>query len=80
MEPLDFPEAIPPRGENHYLGQYISVFDENGKLAEIIWVRHRRNLMSNFQQTVLLSRPTWFQVFNQRNGTIIGSLPTPGMR
>ena len=22
----------------------------------------------------------WFQVFNQRDGSVIGSLPTPGMR
>jgi hypothetical protein len=49
MEPLEFPEAIPPRGENHYLGRYVAVFNEIGKLVEIIWVRYRRNLMFEFQ-------------------------------
>ena len=24
MEPLDYPEAIPPRGENHYLGRFVA--------------------------------------------------------
>jgi hypothetical protein len=38
MEPLEFPDAIPPRGENHYLGRYVAIFDDEGKLTEIIWV------------------------------------------
>jgi hypothetical protein len=45
MEPRKFPDAIPPRGENHYLGRCVATFDDDGILAQIIWVGHRRNLM-----------------------------------
>jgi hypothetical protein len=31
IEPLKFPDAIPPRGENHYLGRYVMTFDDEGK-------------------------------------------------
>ena len=80
MEPLEFPDAIPPRGENHYLGWYVAIFDDEGKLAEIIWVRYHRNLMFEIPANCPVESAHWFQVFNQQNDMVIGSLPTPGMR
>ena len=79
MEPLEFPDAIPPRGQNHYLGRYVAIFDDEGKLIKPVWVRYRRNLMFEIPANCPVESAHWLQVFNQRTGAVIGSLPTPGM-
>ena len=80
MEPLEYPEAIPPRGENHFLGRFVALFDDKGKLVKLVWVRYRRNLMYEIPSNCPTVPAHWCQVFNQRDGSVIGSLPTPGMR
>ena len=80
MEPLDYPETIPPRGENHFLGRFVALFDDKGKLVKLVWVRYRRNLMVEIPSNCPTDSAHWLQVFNQRDGSVIGSIPTPGMR
>ena len=80
MEPLEYPEAVPPRGENHFLGRFVALFDDKGKVVKLVWVRYRRNLMYEIPLNCPTVPAQWFQVFNQQNGSVIGSLPTPGMR
>jgi hypothetical protein len=80
MEPLEFPDAIPPRGENHYLGRHVAIFDDEGKLIETAWVRHHRNLMFEIPVNCSVESAHWLQVFNQHTGALTGSIPTPGMR
>jgi hypothetical protein len=80
MEPLKFPDAIPSRGENHHLGRYVVTFDEEGKFVGVTWVRCSRNLMYKIPINCSQESSHWFQVFNQCNGAVIESLPTPEMR
>ena len=80
MEPLEYPDAVPPRGENHFLGRFVALFDDKGKVVKLVWVRYRSNLMYEIPLNCPTVPAHWFQVFNQQNGSVIGSLPTPGMR
>ena len=80
MEPLDYPETIPPRGENHFLGRYVAIFDDRGKLVKLVWVRYRRNLMVEIPSNCPTDSRHWLHVFNKRDGSVIACIPTPGER
>jgi hypothetical protein len=79
MENLDFPDKPPPRGESHFVGHYIAMWDSFGNYIGEVWVSCHRKLMGKLPNNCLRNSIHWLHVRGP-DGRLIRKVPMPGKR
>jgi hypothetical protein len=79
MEMLEYPEPIPPRGDNHFLECYVGTWNNFGKFTGTKWVRCRRNLLNKMPGNCSQDTSHWLHAFDSR-GAVLLSIPELGVQ
>jgi hypothetical protein len=79
MENLDFPDKPPPRGESHFVGRCVPMWDNFGNYIGEEWVTYCRRLIGELPNNCSRNTIHWLHA-RRPDGKLIRKVPMPGER